>query len=367
MRPQARPRAPLSGWPALILPLVFALVLGPSAGLAPALAAPTADGAHFTLDVAPRSALLKPLCIGQSQTFYAWVTKTTTRTIGERLVDYTAMVLGVDLTATSDEPAIGSLTRTSADRYTGGGALQTYQAVEFTFKALKAGTTTLRFKGRVNWHWLPGATDAAVQASPDGYQVPVDAVITVKVRPCRVNASAVHRWSGSGYIVVGTMDEADLTADEQGHLTGSGTINWTVATIVPDCVSTDDYAPSQVELAGDLRDDGQLAVAFTYAPAVDSATILCTDRFRGVYEDRSWTVLASPSPLAFQVSSFGGVSQQSQVLTGEQSAATGDAVLVLLPADDEAPAAALSRLFTGRPPDLLASLPAAFAPRATER
>jgi len=359
--PVGRP-APVAGWPALILPLLLVLALGPAAP-----AAPAADSVKFAMDVAPRSALLKPMCIGQSQTFYVSITRTTTKSIGDRLVDSTAMVLGITVSGAIDDAAVGSLTQSSADRYTGGVGLQTYQTVEFTFKAIKAGTTTLRFKGKVDWHWLPGATDESVQVNPEGYTVPVEAVVTVKVRPCRVKASAVHRWSSPGAVAVGTMDETDLTANDEGHFTGSGTIQWIVGAIVPECVTTDVFAPSQVELSGDMDDSGQLAVALTYAPAVDSATIRCESPGRGVYEDRSWTVEAAPSALAFQVSAFGGVSMQAQVLTGSQSAITGDAVVVVLPADDEAPAAALSRLLGGGAPDFLAGLLASFAPRPTAR
>lgn len=354
-------------WRARFLPLCLALALGPAALAAPVVAAPAADAVKFAMEVAPRSGLLKPLCMGQTQPFYVSVTRTTQKSIGDQIFDFTALVLGVTVFGAADDPQVGSLTLTSG-RYTGGAALSTFQTVEFLFKAKKAGTTTLRFTGKVDWHWLPGATDAAVQASPDGYRVPLETVVTVKVKACRVKASAVHRWSGPGALLIGTMEETYLTANEDGHYTGAGTLNWVASTVVPECVSTDTFAPSPVELSGDMDDSGQIAVTLTYEPAVDSATIRCEAPGRGIYEDRSWTVLASPDPLNVQVSSFGGVTQPAQVLVGEQSSSTGTAVVIVLPVDDDAPAAALNRRLLGAGlADFLARLLVPFAPRMVGR
>lgn len=290
-----------------------------------------ADQVDFSIYIAPRQALLKTLCVGQSLTFYVSVERHIIATRNNRDHETTDSISGVGVRGTLGTPSVGTL---KPDGLVVIGmdleeAASDAQAV-FTFKAKKPGSTSIKFAGAVERYWLGGGPLTSASGGP----LPVEDQVVVQVKKCKAKVSGVNRWSGAEYLVLGTMNDAELTADEDGHFTGTGTVTWVTHAVATGCITTDSMAPSEVDMTGQMDDDGRLIVQLNYQPAIDSATIYCAPG-GFVSEDRSWTVAEAPQALSLLVPSSGGVVARPQDLVGAQATVVGQAVLSVIPESEE--------------------------------
>jgi hypothetical protein len=179
-----------------------------------------------------------------------------------------------------------------------------------------------------------GNEQTAIQQAQDKYNEAVD---QARREFCTqaYKVSSVHRWAGVDYTVTGTLEETELSADDQGNFTGHGTMTW-VATLVPpeDCsIFTGSYEPSQVEMTGQKDESGQLSVQLNFQPLQYSGKEYCAiGNF--VRSDDSWTVTETLQTLNFSIPTEGGTVTLPQELIGQRSSATGEAVIVVSPAEE---------------------------------
>lgn len=178
------------------------------------------------------------------------------------------------------------------------------------------------------------AEQTAIEQAQDKYNEAVDEA-RKKFCPQAYKVSSVHRWAGVDYTVTGTLEETELSADDQGNFTGHGTMTW-VATLIPpeDCsIFTGSYAPSLVDLTGQKDQNGQLTVQLNFQPLQYSGREYCAiGNF--VRSDDSWTVTETLQTLSFSVPTEGGTVTLPQELIGQRSSATGEAVIVVSPAEE---------------------------------
>jgi hypothetical protein len=130
--------------------------------------------------------------------------------------------------------------------------------------------------------------------------------------------------------VTATMQDATLIADDQGNFTGQGTLTWVSTLVAPeDCsIFTGSYAPSQVDLTGQMDKNGQLAVQLNFQPVQYSGKEYCAiGNF--VRSDDSWTVTETLQTLKLSVPAEGGTVPLAQELAGTRSSATGEAVIIV--------------------------------------
>lgn len=178
------------------------------------------------------------------------------------------------------------------------------------------------------------AEQTAIEQAQDRYNEAVD---RARREFCTqaYKISSTHRWAGDNYTVTATMAETTLVADDQGKFAGHGTMTW-VATLVPpeDCsIFTGSYEPSEVEMTGRKDESGQLTVEMIFQPVQYSGKEYCAiGNF--VRSDDSWTVTETLQTLKFSVPAEGGTVPLSQELIGQRSSATGEAVIVVSPAEE---------------------------------
>jgi hypothetical protein len=185
---------------------------------------------------------------------------------------------------------------------------------KFRFKANKPGSTTLYFQGLVGEEYVSFNLD-------------------VQVVPCNYKVKGASVWNNGPISLVALLD-GEMKSDEQGNLTGTTTVDWDAAFTIPDgnagcggsrAVSATD---SQANLTGDVSEDGQVAVTITYLPTTFAIRGSCS------LGGGSGEETIAPAPLALNVAASGGVSTQSQALSG----IPGSATIVVVPVDEEAAA-----------------------------
>jgi hypothetical protein len=159
----------------------------------------------------------------------------------------------------------------------------------------------------------------------------------VEVIKCKAKVSGVYVWSGESYAVVGTLNDTEILADEEGSLTGTGTVNWLAQAYAEGCTSTDTMAPSQVDMRAHMDESGELVVQLDFEPVEDAVTLYC-EQFGIVTADSNWTAEPLPEPLSLSVPAEGGVVTQAHGLvnTTRTETAPGNAVVIILPEPDEA-------------------------------
>lgn len=198
----------------------------------------------------------------------------------------------------------------------------------FTFVAAKSGTTKIAFDAYVNeswWgEWIFGPFE----------RYHIETKLTLKVSPCLVSVDALMEWHVPGpanIMIVATVDRAEMRADDQGHFTGSGTVDWIAsAGPVGDCSGTLDIGSSQADLTGDMDGNGQIAMQMNFQPAAAEFNADCGPAGGERQE------IATPDALAFSIPDSGGVIQQPQGLGGP--GVTGTTTIIVTPQEDEAAA-----------------------------
>jgi hypothetical protein len=189
---------------------------------------------------------------------------------------------------------------------------------EFKFKANKPGKTTLYFQGFI------GETHQFISNE-----------VKVTVLPCHFQIKTLGDYNALDVNLAALMDR-EMKSDEQGNITGSGTVNWVGDTLSSgDCSSAIDVASSKAELTGSLDESGQLIVNVTYLPAVLTNVGKCENAQASLpLNDQA---LVTPDPVHISIATSGGVSTRPQDLyEPNYYAMHGSVDIVVIPVEDEA-------------------------------
>jgi hypothetical protein len=289
---------------------------------------------RFSMGLNPPAAI--SVCVGQSKKITVTVARETAQT---RRFDRTRdikVVNDIDVYATVADTTIGEISTALGELDED---ITTY-TLKFDVKGIKAGRTKITFKSQFSVYRIPGSDLIRTPNFPT--QEIIENSLTVTVKKCRAKVRSTQRWSNDNATLMGALDETEMNADDQGTFTGQGTITWLAHAInVFGCdssISIDEYAPSQVDLTGQMDDSGHLTVQMNFLPIQDSVTVLCVKQLEGTTEDH-YTVDETPAELSVSIPEQGGVSTQSQALVyGRQNnSLTGTAVVdVELEADEAA-------------------------------
>lgn len=318
-------RNPVPRWRIVFIALVLALAIG-SAGQIPPVQAATAKlepaDIKFELNVYPEN--LPTICVKQKLNLYVSVSKTVSKVIGGKLYE---------LPGTTGLPQVTSSVKGSGkiQKQLGDIDAPRISQVHYMFTADKPGTTTLKFSAPIENSWI-GTKEEVI-----GSGVKVEKEVTVKVRNCKYKVTTIGEWHPSlegNPVIMATSGDAEVKADEQGNFTGTATVNWIVnVSQIGDCVQEHTIGSSQVEWTGQMDDADQLTMNGDYQPASGSVTVFCGE---------TWTFpeQLTPDLLQASVSSYGGVSRQSQVIESEGVNGTethpGTVTIIVIPDEDEA-------------------------------
>lgn len=295
-------------WRTVSMALVLALIIG-SAGQTPlAQAAPARVPVKVYMDiVSPKTTV----CAGKTVIYEARVYTPPTTIVGIKVDRYA--LSGIKVEASSQDKNVGDFTGTKKGFVTRNTtALQplddfetTPHSAYFTFKAKKAGKTTLYFEGVAHGQYV-------------SFDVPV------KVINCKYKVKIVSKWS-AGMTIVATSSDGVMTADENGYFTGSANVNWVTSIL---CGIKSPIAPSKADLTGTINESDQLVVKITFQPTSSSGGGNCGAA--GV----STSNFLTPAPLTIRVATTGAVStRQAQVVTAKNGSFTGTANVYVIPVD----------------------------------
>ena len=184
----------------------------------------------------------------------------------------TSDVHGVRVEAFPDDAALGTFKPKSAVTADFSGGVAT---ADFVFKAgKKPGKTNLEFQGAVK------GFDIQV-----GY---VSSRIPIRVVDCKFSVSAALRFPADTSIIpipgpplVAFVKPKQLTADSDGHLSGSAVIHWNNASTsfsLPPlrCTATEKFgADDEVIVNGDVSDEGVLTLTLEFPEANGTLTTSC--------------------------------------------------------------------------------------------
>jgi hypothetical protein len=235
--------------------MVMALVAG--AGGPPAIAQPPGQArtyaAWLTIDVSPAGEQI--LCEGERIEIRAKVVLNLLRDPAER---------HPFLTVTQPhEPMVENSNPASAQLSYATNQPSPFEGHYYELKGIEAGTGTLTFRAT-----MPAVAGALLR--PHAVRT-----VSYKVRRCAYEVGAVHTWRMQFSVLTATMDEVRVTADESGRLSGSATLEWIYDRQFPLCEVRDTVTPSNVDITGNVSDDGSVSLRFDYqAPSV-TTTVSC--------------------------------------------------------------------------------------------
>jgi hypothetical protein len=157
-------------------------------------------------------------------------------------------------------PSIGTLNQNTI--YTGWESNDPPGAT-LLFHVVKVGSTTISFKGTINhvW-WLAELGFPRVIDRRDFVTTTVD----ITVVECQYKVVTISHFAEQGVKLKATME--GMLHGEDGHFTGTGTVNWIGGVAVAgDCSSVITVYTSEATLTGELEGD-TLKVDVVYSPAV---------------------------------------------------------------------------------------------------
>jgi|GEM_PF-3352528 len=324
---QRRMKRTASRWQIALIALLLTLVLG-SAGQTPRVQAALDNPAdvYFEVSASPQSP--PALCINQQLKIYVSINKNITKVINEKAYNLPkGAVTGVKVTGSMSKD-IGTLESKKPEVSFEDDELVMLQPngigqADFLFTAKKAGTTALTFTADV-----PGAWTGSAVARGKSYAAK-KAEITVKVIPCKFKVKTLLKFPVPDLYQISVIsDDAVMKGNETGSFTGAATMSWVYSEVFQDCDFSISATDSQVDLAGQLDDDGgQLAVTQNFHPTTVATSICCP-----VVGCRSASDEGSVDPLIFSIASTGGV--VTQTVTGQ--GVSGLATIVVIPEEDEA-------------------------------
>ena len=322
----------------IVLWLRYLAVLAFGVGLAggpfaTAAAQEPTEVVRFSLGTEPPAAL--SLCVNQKKMIKVTVARETAQTRRFNQIHDVKVMSDVSIQAEVTDTSIGDIEQqlgNSEEDFT------SYTQGYF-FQAKHAGSTKVNFKSVFSVYRIPGSNLMRVPAYPA--QQTVENLLNVTVKKCHPKVHSTHRWSSENAVLAGVLNETELNGDEQGNFTGQGTMTWLAHAInVFGCdssVSVDEYAPSQVDLTGQMDESGQLSIQMSFQPIEDSVTVVCVKRLEGTTEDH-YSVVENLAALSLDMPEAGGVTSQPQALVyGRQNTSLmGEAVVDVELETDEA-------------------------------
>ena len=301
------------------LQVVVTLVLaaGGLGHLPGAQAAPAGANVRYYMDVVnPKTTV----CTGETVTYVVNVhSQFTSAPPGwtDKNLPAATTLAGVTVEALSTDKAVGNF-KTTGKQVTGM-EFDGTNSVEFEFVAgKKPGSTTLYFEGAV-----------------PGYDINMDYVsfpVPVKVIVCEYKVNVISNWfvtegTDGSIALVALIQGATLSADTDGHYTGSTSVLWIPHIVLPSaCSHTDTVSPSPANLVGDLNESGELVVQVTYDTATLAEQGACPP------QDIDTKNPLSPEALTIRVPSAGGTKQGNQKL--KDQGIPGSFVITVIPVEN---------------------------------
>jgi hypothetical protein len=299
------------------------LAIGSTGQTPPAQAAPVGEIVNFSMTVQDPKTTLR---CGETVTYVVKVELAQsefapTPVPGSMGLPKGMSVIGINVDASSKDPSVGDFVgaRNAKTAVVLDADLATLGA-KFKFKANKPGKTTLYFEGLVGKEYVSFNLD-------------------VKVLPCKFRATTIGEWHVDGpanISVVAISDDAEVSGDAQGSVTGSASVNWVLNSgQVADCLPQSVTTSSQVDWSGQVDDNEQLTLDGTYQPAAMSLPVYCVGSDGGIASG-STPIQLTADPLQVGMAFSGGIFRQSQVLEGPEGPISGFVTIVVVPEEDEA-------------------------------
>lgn len=321
-------RNPVPRWRSVFIALVLALTIG-SAGQTPlAQAAPASAGPNdikFALEVFPET--LPTICVNQKLYLYVSVSKTIFKVINDQPYEIPGNVGSPYASGSVTGANIGTLKQQLGFA----GDEDPVNITSFIFTGKKPGTTTLKFTAAIRNSWI-GANEEII-----GSSVKLERVVTVKVRNCKFKVETFGQWNdpgGSPEWFTAVSKEAVVTADADGHFSGSASVNWAGRIDVPPCgYSAHQIASGQANYSGEMDESGQLMMNQTYEPVEASYSYAC----RG--GGGSGEGLFTSDSISVSMPASGGVSTLDHVLHMDwmlPAGVPGSVTIIVIPVEDEA-------------------------------
>lgn len=303
--------------------VTLALVIGSTGQTSPAQAAPAGVPDKPYMDIVnPKTTV----CVGKTVQYEARVVIPPHTTAGITFSPYALDAIKVE--AFSVDKNVGDFLNTrrgSSTRTTG----STDEVVDldnpelepgphaayFSFKAKKAGRTTLYFEGIARGQYV-------------SFEVPV------RVIDCKYKVVTTSQMSacypGGCIKFLGVILRGRVTADETGHIfAGTAPVVWLSTSQVPNCGAVNSLGISKVNMRGTLNESGQLLLELGYDPVTFADVVTCPGLGSG-----SSNLLVTASPLKVTVRSATGVMVNlNQQLNGGPGSAPGSANVYVVPVE----------------------------------
>jgi len=141
----------------------------------------------------------------------------------------------------------------------------------------------------------------------------------------QVKVTSISTWS-AGMVIVATIKDAAMHADDQGHFTGSSDVTWQTSVIGgPGCGAAENpISPSKADLTGEIDESNQLVVKITFQPKEFSGFATCGRTI-------STSNVGALDPLTVTVAMTGGTSTQPHAVTAKNGSFLGSATIVVTP------------------------------------
>jgi len=281
---------PAQRWRSAIPALVLLLIIGTVNPTSSAQAAPAGSTElSFFMNVVKEGAS-KPVCIGELVHINVLVYRLK---LINGVSEAPEAITGISVIGVVDNPNIGQI---SPGENTTIWASAIYPgAADFVFTAEKPGETIVAFSGMiVNSGWFGTNWGGSSQIVSDQ--------VNVKVIPCKFKVETFGQWyeasDGASYSIAAVSDEAMVTADADGHYTGSASVNWIGTGYVEGCVFPVQISSGQIHYTGEINESGQLVMNQTYEPVENSWNYVCgngTGSGKGLFTSDSIIVSISSS------------------------------------------------------------------------
>lgn len=202
----------------------------------------------------------------------------------------------------------------------------------FTFVSIRPGNTTIIFTaGRsyasaarevkiVSCGSMAGGGQSG-PASPGNRKIESKEAKPGALSP--FNVTSISTWN-AGMVITATIDNARMTADGQGHYTGTSDVAWKTSVIGGPGCGAAEYAisPSKADLSGDLDGSNQLVMKITFQPKEFAGFATCGQSI-------STSNVGAPEPLMITVAATGGSSTQPHAVTAKNGSFVGSATTVV--------------------------------------
>lgn len=184
----------------------------------------------------------------------------------------------------------------------------------FTFKAKKAGRTTLYFEGLADGQY-------------------VDFPVPVKVINCKYKVTVISNWfitqgTGGSISLVSFVRWATLMAVSENNFMGESTARWIPNIVLPSqCTHSDTVPPSKVTLTGGINTSDELVVKVVFGTAALTEVGACGP------QPIDTTNAMLPDTLEVKVPGAGGTWQGTQLLDTPSGLIPGPVTVIVIPVE----------------------------------